>query len=84
MKLKFKNMKNILLLNKEAESLNAEGNELLNQKKWADAAKRFRAAIEIEPNAYYWSNLALCYCKLDLVIVMLRSSERKKMHAFLH
>jgi tetratricopeptide (TPR) repeat protein len=77
MKLKFKDVKNILLLNNEAKSLNAEGNELLTQKKWADAAKRFRDATEIEPKcASYWNDLAMCYYELELVLEMKDAAQK--------
>jgi len=53
----------------EAEALKAEGNKLVQQRNWAAAAKKYEKATAIDPScAIYWSNLALCYSKMDLLI----------------
>ena len=50
----------------EAEALKIEGNNFFKDKKWADAAKKYRKAIGIDPEcAVYWSNLAMCSQKLN-------------------
>lgn len=55
--------------NNEAEALKAEGNKLAKQQNWAAAAKKYEQATSIDPScAVYWSNLALCYSKMDLLI----------------
>ena len=55
--------------NTEAEALKAEGNKLAKQRNWAAAAKKYEKAVAIDPLcAVYWSNLALCYSKMNLLI----------------
>ena len=50
----------------EAEALKAEGNKLVGKKDWAGAVQKYSSAIELDPTkATYYSNLALCYEKLD-------------------
>ena len=50
----------------EAEALKAEGNKLVGRKDWAGAVEKYNQAIELNPTkATYYSNLALCYEKLD-------------------
>lgn len=64
-------------LSDEAETLKLQGNEFFKQKRWADAAKKYRLATEIEPTcAVYWSNLALCYHKMNLYTEMQAAAVR--------
>ena len=53
----------------EAEALKAEGNKLAQQKDWAGAARKYEKAAAIDAScAVYWSNLALCYSKMNLLV----------------
>ena len=54
--------------NTEAEALKAEGNKLTQQKNWPAAAKKYEKAAAIDAScAVYWSNLAYCYSKMNLL-----------------
>ena len=53
------------MVNEQAEALKAEGNKLVGKKEYAEAAKKYKKAVKIDPTcAPYWSNLAMCYEKM--------------------
>lgn len=51
--------------NIKAEALKVKGNELVAQKDWSAAAKKYKKAASLDPScAAYYSNLSFCYEKM--------------------
>ena len=48
-----------------ATSLKDEGNELLQQRKFSQAAEKYSAAIELQPTAVFFANRAMAMIKME-------------------
>lgn len=65
------------MVNEEAEAIKQQGNELLKKGNFAAAKNKYKKAIQIDPTcAVYWSNLAVCYLKLEDIIAYKEAAQK--------